>query len=220
MNDWSVYIHTTPDGKVYVGATSKPPRVRWNYGYGYRCSPFYKIIKQFGWNNISHKVVATGLNEQEAFDLEKKLISEYDSTNPDKGYNCATGGRGTWGVKISDETRQRLVDSHLGKENPHSDEWNQKISDSIRGKKKPHVGVPRSEKARAKMAGKKPVIQYTLDGKEVARYETVTDAAKAVSRSVSTIGKCCNGFARTACGYIWKFENDVLGGKTNGAMDV
>ena len=213
---WSVYMHTTPEKKVYIGATSIPPKVRWNYGYGYRRSPFYETIKQFGWNNIDHTVIDTGLSEEEAYNLERQLIEEYDSTNPEKGYNRAIGGRGTWGVKISDETRKKLVSSHIGKKCTHDDNWNQNISNSLAGKKKSHVGIPRSASSRAKMTGRKAVIQYTLDGKEVARFDTITEAAIAVSRSNSTIGKCCNGLVRTACGYIWKFEKDVLGGVYNG----
>lgn len=213
MNNWSVYIHTTPDGKVYVGATSKPPRVRWNYGYGYRCSPFFKVIREVGWNNIKHEVVATGLSENDAYTLERELIQKYDSTNPEKGHNRATGGRGSWGVEISDETRNRLISSHIGKRNPHTKEWNKKISESIRGMTRPHEGIPRSKESKSKMTGKKAVLQFSLDGEVIARFDTITEAALAISLSNSTIGKCCNGTRATAGGYLWKFEKDVLGGK-------
>lgn len=208
MKSWSVYIHTTPDGKVYIGATSKPPKERWNYGYGYRRSPFYKTIKQYGWDNILHEIVASGLCEQEAYDLERKLISEYDSTNPDKGYNRATGGRGTWGVKISDETRQRLIDSHVGKKNPHTQEWNQKIREGNLGRKKPHTGVPRSEHTRQKIreAHSISVLQFNLDGVLVNEYSSMREAQKVTGIANQNISSCCSGKSKTAGGYIWKYK--------------
>lgn len=32
---YCVYKHTTPNGKVYIGITSKNPLKRWNNGIGY-----------------------------------------------------------------------------------------------------------------------------------------------------------------------------------------
>lgn len=32
---YSVYVHTTPNGKRYVGMTSQEPFVRWRNGLGY-----------------------------------------------------------------------------------------------------------------------------------------------------------------------------------------
>ena len=215
-NTWSVYKHTTPDGRVYIGTTSVDPKVRWNYGYGYRNVPFFEAVLEFGWNNIEHEILCDGLMETDAFELEKRLIAEYDSTDPRKGFNRSTGGDGSWGVKISEETRQRLAESHVGKNNPHNRSWNDKISYSNRGAKKPHAGVPKSEETRKKLTGRKSVIQFDLSGNEIARFKSITEAANSVLRSVSSIGKCCNGNTPTAGGYIWKFENNFNGGKNNG----
>ena len=208
-NIYSVYVHTAPNGKVYVGMTSRPPRVRWNYGHGYRCSPFYEAVREYGWNNISHEVVATNLNEDDAYTLEIKLISKYDSTNPEKGYNCATGGRGTWGVKISEETRQRLVESHLDKKNPHTEEWNRKISEANKGKRKPHVGVPRSKECIQRIREKhsKPVLQYDRGFVFIKEYSSIREAEKQTGVRNQNISSCCLGKAKTAGGYIWKYKN-------------
>lgn len=34
-NNWCLYRHTTPSGKVYIGITSYKPEYRWNNGRGY-----------------------------------------------------------------------------------------------------------------------------------------------------------------------------------------
>ena len=91
MNNYSVYIHIFPDGKYYVGLTRQVPEVRWgSNGWGYHNQPVFKAIEEFGWINIEHEVVATGLDKYEAQELEKILIEKYDSIN--NGYNHATGG--------------------------------------------------------------------------------------------------------------------------------
>lgn len=82
-----LYIHTTPDGKVYVGQ-SKNPKDRWLNGKGYEDNvPFYKAIKQYGWENIKHEVVGEFNNQREAENYEAVLIFLLNSENPTIGYN-------------------------------------------------------------------------------------------------------------------------------------
>jgi group I intron endonuclease len=206
-NTWSVYIHITPEPKVYVGTTSKKPYLLWNYGYGYKGTPFYKAVLQFGWSNIHHEVLATGLNKEDAYDLEKELISWYDSTNPNKGYNRAGGGHGSSGVKISEETRQRLRESHTGIKNPHTLEWNEKISAGNIGKKKPHAGVPRSAECRVKISVSlsKKVCQYDRDGNLIEVFPSIREAASVLNIKNQNISACCRGKAKTAGGFVWKY---------------
>lgn len=206
MGNWSVYMHTCPDGKVYIGATSQKPRVRWNYGYGYRGSYFYSAIRKYGWNNMLHEVVVSSLTEEQAYALEEELIQKHDATNPDKGYNLSTG-RGSKGVSISDETRQRLVNSHLGKKTPHTPEWNHKIGEANKGKSKPHEGVPRSEECRKKIAKvhAKRVYQYDRDMNLIRVYDSVRSAANELNIKNQNICSCCLGKTKTAGGYIWKY---------------
>ena len=209
MKNWCVYIHTTPDGKVYVGTTGVKPSKRWNYGYGYRGTPFFDAILTFGWNNISHDIIKEGLTKEEAYSLEIQIIRDYDATNPRRGYNRATGGHGSSGVRISEETRSRLSESHFGKKNPHSEEWNRKISDSLRGKSKPHCGVPRSEECKRKIAEKhsKPVLQFLITGELVNRYSSAREAERQTGIANQNIANCCLGKSFTAGGFIWKYLN-------------
>ena len=86
----TVYIHTTPDGKKYVGATHRNPEYRFNKGRGYKYQFFYQAVLKFGWENISHQLYEVDTEEELKY-LEKYLISYYDTTNPDKGYNITKG---------------------------------------------------------------------------------------------------------------------------------
>jgi hypothetical protein len=89
----TVYKHTSPDGKVYVGITKADPAHRFNNGNGYKQNAlFYADIQKYGWDAFKHEILATGLTVEEACHLEIELIREYDSTNPEKGYNMQDGG--------------------------------------------------------------------------------------------------------------------------------
>lgn len=106
MSTYSVYMHKSPEGKVYIGITSKKPEYRWANGEGYSYnSHFYRSIQKYGWDNFEHIILSTGLSKEEACKQEIRLISEYNSTCPDFGYNRSIGGN----VPImSPETRLKI----------------------------------------------------------------------------------------------------------------
>lgn len=83
-----VYKHTDPEGKVYIGYCCGDLKKRWKSGSGYHTNKrFHEAIRRIGAKNFTHEVIADGLTYQEALKLERELILQYDSTNPEKGYN-------------------------------------------------------------------------------------------------------------------------------------
>ena len=77
MKLYTVYKHISPSGKVYIGITSKKPEYRWNHGRGYKeidQPVFYRAIKKYGWDNITHEILYSGLQEKDAKNLEISLI--------------------------------------------------------------------------------------------------------------------------------------------------
>ena len=68
-----VYTHTTPDGMVYVGMSRvKYTSQRWNPRL-YKNISLEHYIKLWGWENIKHRVIKTGLTEKEARFLEEEM---------------------------------------------------------------------------------------------------------------------------------------------------
>lgn len=63
------------------------------------------------------------------------------------------------------------------------------------------------EKNRLVRPNKRGVIQYTLDGVEVARYESIADAGRATGVHCMSISKCVNKRygRKTAAGFKWEF---------------
>ena len=93
-NTYSVYIHTDPDNKKYVGMTKKSPEERWMGGKGYAYNnnqTFYNAIVEIGWDNFTHEIVACDLSQEDAEQLERELIHKYNTTNRLYGYNVLPG---------------------------------------------------------------------------------------------------------------------------------
>lgn len=116
--DYKVYKHTFPNGKVYIGITSQKPKSRWANGKGYQDNKrMYNAIKKYGWNNIKHEILFTGLTQEQAFEKEIELIAEYDSTKFDKGYNISHGGAYEI-MSLTYDYAEMLLDYKAIKDNP------------------------------------------------------------------------------------------------------
>lgn len=111
VRPFCVYMHTVPNGKIYIGLTKLRPEKRWQNGHGYKQNiPFYKDIQKYGWTNIKHDIIADRLSVGEACALESQLIQEYDSCNPDKGYNHADGGGYKFVVNGCENQTKEILD--------------------------------------------------------------------------------------------------------------
>lgn len=101
---------------------------------------------------------------------------------------------------MSEEHKAKIAEAHRGK--VFTEEHKLRISLS-------HIGIERSPEwlanlSKAKDKYKKAVIQYDLDGNEVARYSSVTEACKALGIQKSQLSAVLNGRARTCKGYRWE----------------
>ena len=109
--EYSVYKHTTPSGKIYIGLTSLRPEERWDSGHGYKNNVYFtNAIKKYGWNNIKHEIIQDNLTPEEASQLEYELILEYDSTNPSKGYNLREGGTLGFHFKHDEVAKRKIAE--------------------------------------------------------------------------------------------------------------
>ena len=51
-----------------------------------------EAIKEFGWENVKHEVIFSGLTQTEANKQERELIYQYKTLDDNFGYNVAVGG--------------------------------------------------------------------------------------------------------------------------------
>lgn len=152
MNEsYCVYIHTSPSGKRYVGITGQNPERRWSNGTAYRKKThFGSAIKKYGFESFSHDIVFEGLTREAACIEERRLIKQYDTTNPNYGYNSSSGGEGISGVKLTKEVRQKIANAHRGK--TLTEQHKKKISESVTGR---FVSDETKQKLREANLGKK-----------------------------------------------------------------
>ena len=209
MKKYCVYMHTCPNGKVYIGITSQTPSKRWSRGSGYvKNDHFYKAILKYGWDNINHEILFDSLSETEACEKEVELIAMYDSTNPAYGYNNSLGGEHSSPTK---STREKISIAHTGMR--HTEETLEKLRHAKKNvsyetrqrQRVAKLGKKLSNYHREKISkgNKKPVKCIEL-GKI---YDSAQDAGKELGIWYTAIADTARGNTRhkTAGGYHWKY---------------
>ena len=121
MNNYYVYMHKNLfNNKIYIGITKKKPEYRWNNGNGYKKNKeFFEDIILYGWKNFEHIILFSNLTKEEANKKEIELIKQYDTRNPEKGYNKSEGGE----TEPGDFTKMiewQRTHKKFGEENCHS----------------------------------------------------------------------------------------------------
>ena len=227
--DWLVYIHENKiNHKRYVGVTCRDPRTRWANGKGYRrpskqgtaYSHFYNAIEKYGWENFEHIIVAEGLTKAQAAEMEKKLIAEYETWKPEKGYNVTLGGDGTSGAHHTIETKQRLSEiaknrvEETGvvnfKGQHHSEKTKKTLHDLMIGRydgeNNPFAGKHHSEETKKAIGNRtrQPVNQYSMNGTFIRQYNSALEASSATGISITCISNATTGKTRFAGNYLWK----------------
>lgn len=163
-DSWTVYKHTAPNGKSYIGITCLPLSERWrNDGSGYKRQPFYHAIQKYGWDNISHEILFTDLSKEAAEEIEISLIKKHRTLLSENGYNSATGGGVNRGFTLSDETKQKLRERHLGKK--ASAEARKRMSEAQRGEKCYWYGKHLDEATKAKIRASRMGSKNPMYGK-------------------------------------------------------
>lgn len=221
--NYVVYMHISPNGKRYIGITSKKPEYRWNNGKGYKNNAhFFNAILKYGWNNFQHIIVKENLTKEEACELEQSLIKEYNSNNTLKGYNQSIGGEGgtlgykhskesiekrkahrdystSWakGKHFTEEHKRKIGESHKGMK--HSEESKAKMSESHKGIAPVWKGQTRPDEYRAKMSKAVICVETNI------RYFGLMEAERQTGICHSNISYCLNGKREKAGGYHWKY---------------
>lgn len=215
---WTVYVHEFPNGKRYVGVTSQnPPELRWrSNGEGYNNQGYIsRAIKKYGWNNVRHEILLQTSSESEAFEEEKRLISEYKTNDRNYGYNISSGGEaGAKGVVWSEERKIAYGQKYRGETHPHfgkkmSEEVKQKMRDAA--KLRPPMSDNIKEKISSTLREKR--------GTQIVCYETgtifssIVEAAEWAGALSANICTAASKFPNETCkGYHWyRFGVDVSG---------
>jgi len=148
--------------KVYVGQTSTSVIQRWKEHKSDSRSPkrrffFHQALLKYGQQFFILEVVDEATSKQDLDAKEVEWIERLDSTNPEKGYNCTTGGgacihgpssRARQGKGPTPEARIKIAAKQRGRK--LSPERREKLIAGRRGKKdRPEVVAERAARTKA-----------------------------------------------------------------------
>ena len=134
MRIYTIYKATnTINGKSYIGFDSNwPDRQKAHktssktVSSNFSCPHFHRALKKYGFASFSWEVLYQNDDKDHTLKTMEPFYIEKYNTFLGEGYNMTSGGEGTFGVKPSPETRQKLSIAAQGK--THSPETRQKIS--------------------------------------------------------------------------------------------
>ena len=205
---------------MYIGITGQEPEKRWNCGRGYRGNEhFFRAIVKYGWDNIRHEILRSGLTKEEACEIEMQLISQYKSCDEKYGYNNSIGGSGGMlGYHHSEETKIKISSARRGKTYYYeiSDETRKKLSEAQRewlknnpeeiekrrlaftGANNPKYGKP-SKNRRKVLCLELSIV-----------FDSIQDASDTLQINGTHISSVARGekSRHTAGGYHWKFMEE------------
>ena len=202
-------ITNMQNNKIYVGKTTTCIRDRFSKHVYEANTPNTK-----GYSFILHKAMRKyGIENfqiEQIEDVDNDLINEreiywikfYNSMIPN-GYNMTLGREGS--VKIDYE-----IIYHLWDEGKSIAQIAKMVKHSIPQLKAILTNYPNfnnnENNQRTINATKKRVGQYNKDTNElIAIYDSIKDAAEAVSVDRSCISRCCSGKKKSCRGFLWKF---------------
>lgn len=208
-NNYVLYKHTFPNGRVYIGITERKPEKRWGKnGNGYKSNKkMFEDIKKYQWENIKHEIIFSNLSKKEAGELEQLYIERYKANIEDYGYNKSKGGTlGPLGCKRSEETKKKLSQVHKGKPS-----WNKGIPNTwSKGyKMTPEIKekISNSLKGKPNISSFKKIYQYTEKGEFIQSFNSITEAAKQIKGNVANISRSAADEHTKYMGFLWSYTN-------------
>jgi group I intron endonuclease len=214
VDSYTVYKHTGPTGKVYIGITRRKPAKRYDGGRGYaHCPHFSAAIAKYGWDAFQHDILAEGLTKAEAEAEEIRLIAEYKSTDRRYGYNTDSGG--SVPGRMAPESREKIAAGMRGDNNPtrryghpflgkhHTEESKRKMSTAAAAR----VGRVVTDATRAKLrqAQKKAPVRDISTGRVFAG---IHEAAEATGLQATKICAVCKGKRKSTGGIRWEYVKE------------
>ena len=208
MNFWTIYQHKFPNGKSYIGKTSKPLQIRWGLnGNNYRENQplIHNAIKKYGWDNIDHIILEENLTAEEADIKEQEYIEKFHSYYLDElgpGYNMTRGGEGGSRLDIN-----KIEQLYKQGKNTY------KIADELKINRSSAANILKKLGYDLSKNNYKMVSQFTLDGEYIASYESAREAERITGVDYKLISGVLRGITKSSNGYQWRYytDDDIFG---------
>lgn len=201
--------------EVYIGATTRSIQERKidHEKKSQKKSGFYfhEAIATHGADVFKWEQIDTASSNDELASKEIRYILENNSL--ENGYNSDKGGglkKSVYKYNLDGSLNSTFEDLTLAsntigvrKQDISRACWN--VNQTLGGYlwsyeyKEPFIPDPDNRK--------KQVIQYSLDRKVLAHYNSVAEASLETGLSKTCISRCCRGERRSSSGFIWKYQD-------------
>lgn len=227
MDKYTVYMHVNKiNQKKYIGITKQKPQDRWGHnGNNYKeSSHFYAAIQKYGWDNFEHIILYTNLSQEQACEIEIKLIADLKTQDKRYGYNILSGGTAP---SLPQEVRDKISNGLKGNKNglgkPCSEEKKQKISAAQKGR--PFTEEHKKKISQAKKgkstgpcseAKRQNIIKNKKDKKPIVcvetgiEYESIQECARQLGLYATNICKVLKGKIHSTGGLHFKYKNNDI----------
>lgn len=226
MRTYCIYKATNTDnGKIYIGKTSQFVERKWQHERCYEKEDcvFHRAIKKYGKEKFNWEIIDETNSLDDAYELEKRYIKEFNSYHPN-GYNMTKGGAGgsMWNarpvvrltldgefVKRYDSAGEAKLDGFHG-----SDVLLvcKNINHSCKGYMFMFEDEYMEHGAKKYIPPKPPkttpVIQCDLDGNFIKEFPSVQQASDETGVTRTTISGVITGKYKSAGGYIFVYKED------------
>ena len=195
--------------KVYIGITNQGSGARYrHHWYESRIgepSPIHRSMAKYGEENFTLEIIDFADTYDELKEKEKYWIKQYNSTDRTIGYNLTEGGDGTFGKKLSEETKDKIRQKALGRK--LSEETKARMSESRKGK---CSDKQRKHLSKLQEQCKQKVYQYSKQGEFIAEYNSIIEACKALNLNRDTIRRQLKNPPKNLkdhrIKFLWKIE--------------
>ena len=164
-----MYIYKTTNlinNKIYIGQSSYSVEESTNYkGSG---TLLHLAFNKYHNENFTKVILERDIQSKEVLDtLEIYYIDKYNSTDRNIGYNITKGGRGSFGMKFSEEHKNKLSESLSGRR--HTAATKKKMSEAKKGKTGPLLSEEHKNKLSESLKGRRHTAASKKKMKDAVR---------------------------------------------------
>lgn len=221
MRIYLYIIKNKENGKVYIGQTVDFDKRTREHIYGRGCKKnclIDRAIKKHGKNMFSFDVIDIAYSQEDADDLERMLIEEFNSIKPN-GYNVLKGGRKQHGSWNQRKVYMYDLDGNYICEYESASEASRKVEGCLstgiigccKGKQKRCGNYKFSYVKRDKIdqydkplsSRMRKVYQFDLNGKLIEEFKSLEEASFKTGTPRTGISSCLSGKYKSSNGFIW-----------------
>lgn len=168
------YILNKKNNKIYIGSSKRINRRFYEHRYFLNNQNHGNEHLQKAWNKYGEDNFEFGIieifngNDDELRDVEQIWMDYFSSYNKDVGYNISAFAEGSGGYIVSEQTREKLKNFHMGRK--ASEETKQKLSSQRKGELNGFFGKQHTEESRQKMRKAKLGNKITETQKKALDY--------------------------------------------------